>query len=103
MDDDSVDENKDEWPISLLNNQFSSIYEKQFLVRAEYSFDGKSYQEFVMKHDSGATHVGVPLWYLSQPPKGIEMKRNEDLTVHTPFGKKRQVSYKNQFILWEGR
>jgi len=84
---------------AIPNGKFSCLFEKQFLVRAKYSFDGKTFFDTVMKLYSGASHMGAPIEVLSNPPAGIVLNRGPDLWSQLHTGETVKVrQYLDNFV-----
>jgi len=102
--DDFLGENQN-WETAIDPDRFSTIKWRQFLVRGEYSFDGKEYQSFVMKHDTGASMVGVPEEILSQPPLGVDLSsfRDKKVSYVGPGGVVKDArTYHSQYVRVNG-
>lgn len=80
-------------------NANSAVVDGKILVRAEHSWGGQDFQDVVFAHDPGASHIGVPLDVLSNPPQNIRPQRSHDIWSVGPYGSTTKVrSYKGHTI-----
>eukprot|EP01012_Entosiphon_sulcatum_P024486 TRINITY_DN29643_c0_g1_i1.p1 TRINITY_DN29643_c0_g1~~TRINITY_DN29643_c0_g1_i1.p1 ORF type:complete len:270 (+),score=31.31 TRINITY_DN29643_c0_g1_i1:232-1041(+) len=78
--------------------QASALVNGEFLIRADLSFDGTDYQSHVWRHNSGASHIGVPASVISNPPKHVKLNRSGVVRCLTPFGENAVRKYDGLFI-----
>ena len=58
----------------------STVFDNQFIMKCKYSWgQGDEFKEVITKHNSGATHIGVPLEILSNPPVDVKPTRMSNI------------------------
>jgi len=75
----------------------SAVFENQFLVKVDYAWNGSNtFKNTIMKHDTGATMVGVPMNILSNPPEEvIPIRGKDEIVLSTPHSFKRARVYED--------
>ena len=90
--------------VPVPENLSSYVFKNHFFFKAEHSFSGEKFKSFLMKHDSGASMIGVPKEYLSNPPAGAVLNRAPPITYLGPEGNSfRARTYKDQYIRVAGQ
>jgi hypothetical protein len=82
-----------------MSSGLSGKENSEFVIRAEHSFLGRDFRSYIMKHNSGATMMGVPRDILSNPPSGVVLQRHEDVHYIGPDGSHRLARvFRNNYI-----
>jgi hypothetical protein len=88
-----------------LHSGLSGHAKDEFVIRAEHSFGlGHDFKSYIMKHDSGASMMGIPTDILSNPPSGVVLQRKPDIFYIGPSGDRQAArAYRNHYIRVAGQ